>query len=341
MYRKFIIKIAVTIVLLALLANRMDWHEMKVTIQNIRWLPYIGSYLILLLCSIPLGIRLRILLQPTVLHFRLRRLIEIQFISKFYSVLFPTGIGIAIARWYKITQNRTGRRVFIVITIVERVMTAMTLLLSVGIPLLFARDISIQPFRSSVLPPIFLLLFICMLFFGVMLHPWAYGHYATFMAWVASKLRSELAGKIVGVYEDFGLYLHQKHLIRNAFVAHLVYQGMSFAYFFLLFAALQLELPWVTILWVSMLVMLILTLPISIGGLGVRESGFALLLGFYGVDPEKGVVLGGLIFIHLILSVVLGALLYLLEGDSGVKEQTGKDREGRGEPTLRTTLKKT
>ena len=323
MYRKIIIKIVVTILLLAFLAYRVDLHEIGVTIGNIRWLPYIGSYLILLLCSIPLAIRLQILMQPTVLDFHLKRLIEVQFISKFYSVLFPTGIGISIARWYKITQNRTGRRVFIVITIVERVMTAMTLLLSVGIPLLFAGDPSIQPFRSSVLPIIFLLVFICILFFLILLHPYAYGIYAMLMKRVESKFRSDLAGKIVGVYEDFGLYLHRKHLIRKAFAAHLVYQGMSFIYFFLLFMALRLELPWVTILWISMLVMLILTLPISIGGLGVRESGFALLLGFYGIDPEKGVVLGGLIFIHLILNVVLGAILNLIENDYSIKQQPG------------------
>ena len=323
MYRKFIIKIVVTILLLAFLAYRVDLSEIGVTIGNIRWLPYIGSYLILLLCSIPLAIRLQILMQPTVLDFHLKRLIEVQFISKFYSVLFPTGIGISIARWYKITQNRIGRRVFIVITIVERVMTAMTLLLSVGIPLLFAGDPSIQPFRSSVLPIIFLLVFICILFFLILLHPYAYGKYAMLMKRVESKFRSDLAGKIVGVYEDFGLYLHRKHLIRKAFAAHLVYQGMSFVYFFLLFMALQLDLPWGTILWISMLVMLILTLPISIGGLGVRESGFALLLGFYGIDPEKGVVLGGLIFIHLILNVVLGAALNLLESDYSIKQQAG------------------
>lgn len=323
MYRKIIIKIVVTILLLAFLAYRVDLREIGVTIGNIRWLPYIGSYLILLLCSIPLAIRLQILMQPTVLDFHLKRLIEVQFISKFYSVLFPTGIGISIARWYKITQNRVGRRVFIVITIVERVMTAMTLLLSVGIPLLFAGDPSIQPFRSSVLPIIFLLVFICILFFLILLYPYAYGIYAMLMKRVESKFRSDLAGKIVGVYEDFGLYLHRKHLIRKAFAAHLVYQGMSFIYFFLLFMALRLELPWVTILWISMLVMLILTLPISIGGLGVRESGFALLLGFYGIDPEKGVVLGGLIFIHLILNVVLGAILNLIENDYSIKQQPG------------------
>ena len=323
MYRKIIIKIVVTILLLAFLAYRVDLREIGVTIGNIRWLPYIGSYLILLLCSIPLAIRLQILMQPTVLDFHLKRLIEVQFISKFYSVLFPTGIGISIARWYKITQNRVGRRVFIVITIVERVMTAMTLLLSVGIPLLFAGDPSIQPFRSSVLPIIFLLVFICILFFLILLYPYAYGIYAMLMKRVESKFRSDLAGKIVGVYEDFGLYLHRKHLIRKAFAAHLVYQGMSFIYFFLLFMALRLELPWGTILWISMLVMLILTLPISIGGLGVRESGFALLLGFYGIDPAKGVVLGGLIFIHLILNVVLGAILNLIENDYSIKQQPG------------------
>jgi uncharacterized protein (TIRG00374 family) len=133
------------------------------------------------------------------------------------------------------------------------------------------------------------------------------------MRWLESRFRSDLLGKILRVYEDFGLYIDKRHLLFKAFLFHLLYQGFTFLQFYLLFAAIDLNFPSLTILWISMLVMLILTLPISIGGLGVRETGFAWLLALYGIDPERGVILGGMMFIHLILNAGLGAILNISE----------------------------
>lgn len=313
MDRKFAIKLGITLSLLIYIALKIDWHQITATVSDIRLLPFFTSYLVLLVCSIPLAIRLRILLKPTVLQLSLNRLIQVQFISQFYSVLLPSGVGISIARWYKITQNRLGRRVFVVVTLIERAMLTLTLLLCTGIPLLFVQDEAVRSFRSSALPVIFLLIFLCFFFFSFFLHPWVYEKFTLTMRWLESRFRSDLLGKILRVYEDFGIYIDKRHLLIKAFLFHSLYQGLSFLYFCLLFVAIGVTLPSVTILWISMLVMLVLTLPITIGGLGVREAGFAWLLALYGIDPEKGVILGGMIFIHLILNVGVGAVLNMLE----------------------------
>ena len=133
------------------------------------------------------------------------------------------------------------------------------------------------------------------------------------MQWMQSRFSSSHIEMILGIYEDFGLYKEKRDILLKAFLPHLFYQGLSFLYFYLMFGAMDLNLPPATILWISMFVMLILTLPITIGGLGVREGSLAWLLALYGIDPERGVILGGMIFIHLILNVGLGAILNLLE----------------------------
>ena len=69
----------------------------KEIISNVSLLPFACSYLILLLCSIPLALRLFTLLKPTVLQFGLKQLVAIQFISRFYSILLPSGVGISIS----------------------------------------------------------------------------------------------------------------------------------------------------------------------------------------------------------------------------------------------------
>ena len=313
MDRNFLIKLVTTLSLIVYLAFKVDWPLIKATISNIRLLPFFISYFILLSCSIPLAFRLRILLKPTVLQFSLKRLIQVQYISQFYSLLLPSGIGVSIARWYKITQNRVGRRVFVVITLIERVMLIMTLLLCTGIPLLFSKDEAIQPFRSSVLPIIFLLIFGCFFFFSFFLHPWVYEKFSLTVRWIQSKFSSGLLGRILGIYEDCGLYVDKRHLLLKGFAHHLVFQALNFLRFYLVFVALGVDLPFITILWISALVLLILSLPITIAGFGLRETGFAWVLALYGIDPERGVILGAMISLQVFLNIGIGAILNMLE----------------------------
>ena len=313
MDRKFLIKLGITLSLLVYLGFKVDWHQINAAISHINLLPFAFSYLILLLCSIPLAMRLRILLKPTVLQFGLKRLIQVQFISQLYSLLLPSGIGISIARWYKITQNRLGRRVFVVITLIERVMLSMTLLLCTGIPLLLSKDEAIQSFRSSVLPIIFLLVFGCFFFFSFFLHPWVYEKFSLTVRWIQSRFSSGLLRRILGIYEDCGLYVDKRHLLLEGFAHHLVFQALNFLRFYLVFVALRVDLPFITILWISSLVLLVLSLPITIAGFGLRETGFAWVLAFYGIDPERGVILGGMISLQVFLNIGIGAILNMLE----------------------------
>ena len=316
---KFLIKLGITLSLLAYLASEVDWPLIKATLSNIRLLPFFSSYLILLLCSIPLAFRLRILLKPTVLQFSLERLIQIQFISQFYSLLLPSGIGVSIARWYKITQNRLGRRVFVVVTLIERAMLILTLLLCVGIPLLLAKDNVLQTFRSPVLPSIAILILLCCFFFSFFLHPWVNKKFASIMQRAQSRFKSGLAKKMLGIYEDCGLYLDKRHLLLKSFAYHLLFQALNFLRLYLVFVALRVDLPFMKILWISASVLLILSLPITIAGIGLRETGFAWFMALYGIEPEKGAILGGMLSLQLFMNRGLGALLDVLETKSSYK----------------------
>ena len=309
MQRKFSVKLFITLLLLAYLGYKIDWAETKEVVSNIHLLPFICSYLVLLLCFIPLALRLRILLKPTVLQFGLKRLVEVQFISRFYSLLLPSGIGISVARWFTVTKNKVGRRVFVVVTLIERMMLTLTLVLCAGIPLFFVKDEATQTFRSSALPVLLFLIAACILFFSVFLSPWVYKKFSSFMRWVESKLSSELVVKALRIYEDCSLYLDRRELLPKAFMVHILYLGLSFVQFYLIFVALGLNMPFITILWISMMVRLLLILPLSLGGVGMRETGFAWLLTLYGIAPEKGVFVGGMISVQFFLNVGLGAIL--------------------------------
>ena len=61
------------------------------------------------------------------------------------------------------------------------------------------------------------------------------------------------------------------------------------------------------------LVALAMVLPISIGGVGVREGGLAFLLAPSGVPAEQAVAIGLLWFLTTIANGLVGGLLFLLD----------------------------
>ena len=323
---KVLLKVGITLSLLVYIYFRTDWHRISILFSNIRIVPFIVSFLILLLCSIPLALRLKTLLKPTVLQHSLLRLIQIYFISCFYSLFLPSGIGVAIARWYKVTENRVGRKVFFVITIIERMMLTTTLLLCVGIPLFLAHDESIRLFRSSLLPILVLVFLISVIFFMLLLVPRTYKIFSNIIHYFESRIRSRSIVRIIRIYDDLGLYLDKKHLIFRAYIFHLIFQILNFIRFYLVFIALNVNLPFVTILWMVGTVLLILSIPISFAGLGVREGGFAWLLALYGIGADKGVLLGVIISIQVFLNAGIGGILSMMEMSGFLKNASQEKR---------------
>ncbi|MBM4297681.1 MAG: flippase-like domain-containing protein [Deltaproteobacteria bacterium] len=78
--------------------------------------------------------------------------------------------------------------------------------------------------------------------------------------------------------------------------------------------ALNLDLPFSFCLILYPLVGVFAAIPISFGGIGLRESGYMFLLGTLGFASEKGIAFGLLLFIVVALDSLLGGLLFLLKG---------------------------
>ena len=96
----------------------------------------------------------------------------------------------------------------------------------------------------------------------------------------------------------------------------------------LFFLAVGADVPFVACLFVMPILFLLFTLPISFGSIGVREGGFIVLFGLFGVAPETALwvsVLGLTQF--LINGLISGVLLWLDRGTlpvDGSRGPTGK-----------------
>ena len=91
----------------------------------------------------------------------------------------------------------------------------------------------------------------------------------------------------------------------------LLFQVVRFGAITLLAAALGIDIGVTTVLAVFPLVLLASMLPISLGGIGVREASAVALLAPFGVDAGPAVLLGFSIYANQALQAVIGGLVQL------------------------------
>jgi uncharacterized membrane protein YbhN (UPF0104 family) len=77
-------------------------------------------------------------------------------------------------------------------------------------------------------------------------------------------------------------------------------------------SALGVAVPWLAFIWLRALLGLLRQLPITFGGLGVREATFVVLLAPFGVPAEQAFALGLLVFTGSLLFATLGAVFQVL-----------------------------
>lgn len=116
---------------------------------------------------------------------------------------------------------------------------------------------------------------------------------------------------VITLSEYFGLYRSNAPLLGKTFLYSIVIQMLNFWAVYLLAQGLALQLDFITIVMNLPVIILITLLPISISGIGVRESAFIWLFGFAGVAAEKAMALSLLWFLSMVAAGIWGLFEYL------------------------------
>jgi hypothetical protein len=294
---------------IALLSRWLDYTELKQTAGRINLGFFLLSLGLVLLNEFIIAIRLKGLMQSMKLRLSLARVIKIGFMSRFYAVFLPSGIGLLLARWYKVTENRVERLDFAAVTLTEKVLFVSVTLITVALPVLLFPDIEI---RSIYLP---LVSSIIILFLIV----------ATFLSFCTGQFGTR---RIPGILERLLLKITNRQLTplsalqtalmnvfsspwriaRAGFLSLLIQVGIILR-IGLLIMAVGASLPWSTVLWLGSFIFFIQIIPVSFSGLGVRESAFAFSFELYGLQAEEGTVVGLLFFIQALTAAGIGGVL--------------------------------
>lgn len=227
------------------------------------------------------------------------------YLGVFFNNFLPTGMGGDIVRTLHLNLRGLNAKTLIVSAIIDRII-GLTVVLAIGATGLFlSQDLNLSD-RSK----IFLLMAVSVAIAG----PWLLltSRFTDMVERLVRKYQHTRVRKML--LEIISLcysYKSAKKLILTAIGLTVIMQGLVILIYYFLGRSIGLELSITTYFVVIPIVAVAASLPISIGGLGVREGVLVGLLVTVGADKQSAFALSLLYLLVLWISSLPGAFVML------------------------------
>lgn len=298
--------------LLAIILWRLDVSNAMAVIAraNLRWL-MASLALALMVRALP-ALAWRTLISAQGIEVPIWRLILFHYVGLFFNSFTPSNIGSDVARAYLLSRW-TGQAIDALVSIVVlKFLTLFNLLLLAAIATPYARSLAGGSAISGLALGLTFLVLTLVLIGSVVVGRKILGQRWGGLRPVGRWLRQGL--------DSVASFRNSPGALLRAYLWVLLSQVLSFGVPYLIALALSLPVEPVYFLVFIPIIYLAAMLPISVGGLGVREGAFVVLFTQVGLSPEAAFSLSVLRLVIATLANVPGGL-YLL-GAGAVRRQS-------------------
>lgn len=302
-YLMLLAKAAVTLGIVYWLATSVDLEMVGRIVAQAKYAYLLLSCLILTAVFLMGCLRWRMLIGHLGLVIPLRQALPSYYLGMFFNNFLPTGVGGDVARTVHLKLHGHGIKPLISSAVADRTIGLAVMLMLGGVSLVLSPELRLDPDRKLYLASLIAL----GLTGGAMLF------------WFSNRLPLESLSRRYqharlrrGVIEIVHLLTTYRTALRGVFAAVLlsvVMQSLVIATYYLLARGVGIELSLVTFFAFVSMVQVAASLPISLGGLGVREGVLVALLAGVGVDIQLGVALSLLFLLTLWLCSLPGAVV--------------------------------
>lgn len=300
-------------VLVYILVTRIDIAKLLASFKDIKLSLVLGAVGLIYFCNLILAYKWRVILQFFNVNTEYLRLLKLYFIGSFFRYSLPGGFGSDLVRGYSMFKNKQKRTSVVSSLVMERItsFTAGLILAGAAWALLFSL------IRSTVGG--FELLTIALAFLAAL----ALGYY------FRNSLISLFLGRILRTHrlrkpaqetieEILCLLKTRKKLIFLLTISTVNYFLIATIYY-LSGLALSIDVAFFHYVIFIPIITVVIKLPLSLHGIGLREGMFVIFFGGVGLPPEKAVSISLLVFTIGVLSSLIGGVLYMLPEPPAVK----------------------
>lgn len=306
------VKILISLGLISWLLSRADLGQIWQTIQSANYGLLVLAFLVFFVGYFLTAKRLQLLLRALDVPARLWTLVQSFSIAIFFNNFLPSTIGGDAYRMYDCFRMGAGKSRAITVVFIDRV---------IGLSALIMLAFGVSMFATEVAQHIPLLrLFLVGAIFGVLVLAWIVfgsgGKVLMRLTQGSNKLMKLLHGAMSKIYYGFHLFEGRSDVMLKAVGLSLLLQSNVVIHCLIIAKALHIEIPVMAMFIIIPLSFLIMTAPISINGIGLRESIFVFFFGLYGVPQEQALAFSFISFGMILAQGVVGGIVFMLRRHS-------------------------
>jgi uncharacterized protein (TIRG00374 family) len=303
------IKLAVALVLIAILVWFVDWRESLLLLRGLQLLPASCAFALLALGVILSTLKWQVLLAAHAVRLSLPRLLKYYWIGFFFSNFLPSNVGGDIARltlMYKIADLTViGASI-----LMERLIGLWVLLFIAAICLLMRSQYFSQ---LGILLPMWLLVLSLggalslVLILAARVGTWSNARLKS------ARLAERIVLTMIKTANALAYYRGRTKAISIAvFVSVLFYGSMILAQYSII-ASIGGYVPLVDVSFIAPLIALVSFIPISVNALGLAEGAFVLFYTQAGLSPEQALAAAVLRRVLMLGYSLIGGVIWLWE----------------------------
>lgn len=298
--RIFLLKLAVGVLLISYLLSNMDAAAIIAVFRSYDPSSLWGALALTLLSVLVAALRWKVL-TPQV---RYLRLVRYTFIGQFYSLVLPGQIaGEAVKAW-RISRGSNDAPQLVTSVLVDRLMSLIALLLVTIIGIVLVRD---ELSRRFLLPSIALIVGLLSGLF-ILRVPFVRVSLSAVVSRTSSRYpKLKLLGERLLLLSTAWMNCTRQtwRLICNISLG-ILFQLIGVATFTLLADGIGIDIAWTHWMWITGVTAIVALLPLSIGGLGLREGALVALLTQFDIAGESAIALSLAIFSLTIVVALVG-----------------------------------
>ena len=303
-----IAKVIVSGSLIAWILRQSDLVTIWETIKQADFALILAAFVLFYIGYLIIAKRQHTLLTAQDIQVSIPFLLQSFAIGMFFSNLLPSTIGGDASRMYDVWRVAGSKSKAISVILIDRFFGMFALVIFGLIAAMLSTEV-----RQAV-PGIVLYMALALLAMLTVL--WVvFGSGARLFEWFQNLKLGPLdftQRMAANVTKGFALFKGRADVLHKATAWSFLLQLNVIAHFILIAYALDINVPTLAMFIIIPLAIILMLIPISINGIGLREAIFVFLFGIYGVSVEAAVAFAWVALGMLLVQGVVGGIVFLL-----------------------------
>jgi len=308
---KFFLKILRVVICLGLIyfvVSKVDYEPLRAILRDLRIKFCIAIIGVLYVQNFIKALKWHTLLQAKNINLSLLRILQVDFSSTFLSLFVPSTISLDLFRAYGLSKEVASKKQTASSIIVDRLLSLFALIVVANISvLLFYKTIAVPEVAYTSISTLIVFTAVVLIINSRFVVRFLSRYKATIRRYNILHKLEELRGS-VNEYK-----LHRSKLIKVFFLS-VAMQTLRIVVYYLASLAVNANIPFQYFMIFTPIVMFLVMLPISLAGIGLRESSFVYFFSKVGVLGTIAFAIPALVSLMVVISVLPGGLILAVKG---------------------------